>query len=88
MIVDLVRNDLSQIAKKIVLKLRAFGIYTFKTVHQMISTVSCKLKDSLTFTEILKATFPMGSMTGAPKFSAMKLIEKHEISKEDYMQDR
>jgi para-aminobenzoate synthetase component 1 len=79
MIVDLVRNDLSRIAKKNSVSVdELFGIYTFETVHQMISTISCEIEDSITFTDILKATFPMGSMTGAPKHSAMQLIEKHE----------
>ena len=79
MIVDLVRNDLSKIATPGSVKVdELFGIYTFETVHQMISTISCELKKGPTFTDILKATFPMGSMTGAPKIRAMKLIEKHE----------
>ena len=79
MIVDLVRNDLSKIATKGSVTVdELFGIYTFETVHQMISTVSCELKENTSLTEILKATFPMGSMTGAPKVSAMELIEKHE----------
>ena len=54
------------------------GIHTFETVHQMISTISCEVEDSVSFTDILQATFPMGSMTGAPKFSAMNLIDEHE----------
>lgn len=79
MIVDLVRNDLSRIATKASVQVEElFGIYTFKTVHQMISTISCEADDQHNFCEILKATFPMGSMTGAPKISAMKLIERHE----------
>ena len=79
MIVDLVRNDLSKIAKPNSVKVdELFGIYSFKTVHQMISTISCELKPNSTISPILRATFPMGSMTGAPKVSAMKLIEKHE----------
>jgi para-aminobenzoate synthetase component 1 len=53
-------------------------IYTFETVHQMISTVSCELKDDISFVDILKATFPMGSMTGAPKLRAMQLIDQYE----------
>nr|MBA3971024.1 anthranilate synthase component I family protein [Bacteroidota bacterium] len=82
MIVDLVRNDLSRIAQKGSVKVNElFGIYSFKQVHQMISTVSCELKEGLTFTDILKTTFPMGSMTGAPKVSAMKLIEQYETTK-------
>ena len=79
MIVDLVRNDLSKIANNNSVKVdELFGIYTFETVHQMISTISCEIEPKVTFTDILNATFPMGSMTGAPKISAMQLIEKHE----------
>lgn len=79
MIVDLVRNDLSKIANKNSVKVdELFGIYTFETVHQMISTISCEIESNITFSDILHATFPMGSMTGAPKISAMQLIEKHE----------
>lgn len=79
MIVDLVRNDLSKLAKKNSVKVdELFSIYTFQTVHQMISTVSCDLREDLSFADIIKATFPMGSMTGAPKISAMNLINKYE----------
>ena len=79
MIVDLVRNDLSRVATPKSVKVdELFGIYTFETVHQMISTISCEVSDDTSFTEILRATFPMGSMTGAPKISAMKLIDRHE----------
>lgn len=82
MIVDLVRNDFSRIAKKGSVKVdELFGIYSFKQVHQMISSISCEIDSSVTFTEILKALFPMGSMTGAPKISAMKLIEEYESTK-------
>ena len=80
MIVDLVRNDLSRIAEKNSVKVdELMGIYSFETVHQMISTVSCTISDEVSFSDILRATFPMGSMTGAPKISAMQLIEKHEV---------
>lgn len=79
MIVDLVRNDLSRIAKRASVGVdELFGIYSFPQVHQMISTVSCKLKPEIKFVDILQATFPMGSMTGAPKIRAMELIEKYE----------
>lgn len=79
MIVDLVRNDLSRLATKGSVRVEElFGIYTFETVHQMISTVACTILDNLTFSEILRASFPMGSMTGAPKVRAMQLIESHE----------
>jgi para-aminobenzoate synthetase component 1 len=82
MIVDLVRNDLSRIAKPGTVKVEElFGIYTFNQVHQMISTVSCRVDRRKTFSNIIRATFPMGSMTGAPKVSAMKLIEKYERSR-------
>lgn len=79
MIVDLVRNDLSRIAQKASVQVdELFGIYSFETVHQMISTISCELKKGISFAEILEATYPMGSMTGAPKLSAVELIETHE----------
>lgn len=79
MIVDLVRNDLSRIAEKGSVRVEElFGIHTFPTVHQMISTVACDLKSDCTFSSILKATFPMGSMTGAPKISAVQLAENTE----------
>lgn len=82
MIVDLVRNDLSRIALPNSVQVdELFGIYTFETVHQMISRISCEVKDECSFTDILRATFPMGSMTGAPKISAMQLIEQHESFK-------
>ncbi len=82
MIVDLVRNDLSKIAAKNSVKVEELcGIYTFETVHQMISTVSATIKPHITFLDILKATFPMGSMTGAPKIRAMELIEEYEATK-------
>jgi len=79
MIVDLVRNDLSQLATKGSVHVDELcEIYSFPTVHQMISTISCELKENTSFSEILKATFPMGSMTGAPKKAAVELAEKYE----------
>ena len=79
MIVDLVRNDLTKSAVPGTVKVEElFGIYSFKQVHQMISTVVCQADKNLSNAEILRNTFPMGSMTGAPKISAMKLIEKYE----------
>jgi len=82
MIVDLVRNDLSKIAKKNSVKVdELFGVYTFDQVHQMISTITCEVEKQTTLKEIFEATFPMGSMTGAPKISAMNLIEKFEKTK-------
>jgi para-aminobenzoate synthetase component 1 len=82
MIVDLVRNDLSRIAEKDSVNVDELcGIYTFETVHQMISTISCDVRKDINFLDILKATYPMGSMTGAPKSRAMELIEKTESFK-------
>jgi para-aminobenzoate synthetase component 1 len=79
MIVDLVRNDLSRIAERGTVKVdELFGIYEFETVNQMISTISCALKKGIRLEDIFLSTFPMGSMTGAPKISAMKLIRKYE----------
>jgi para-aminobenzoate synthetase component 1 len=81
MVVDLVRNDLARICKEGTVKVdELFGIYSFPQVHQMISTVSGELKDEISFTEIIKATFPMGSMTGAPKRRVIELIDKYERS--------
>lgn len=80
MIVDLVRNDLGRIAATGSVQAdELFGIYSFAQVHQMISTVSARLKEGVSFSDILKATFPMGSMTGAPKYRAMEIIEEHEL---------
>ena len=77
MIVDLVRNDLSRTCDNVKAD-ELFGIYSFKQWHQMISTVSGEMKDGIHFTDVIKNSFPMGSMTGAPKLSAMKLIEQYE----------
>lgn len=82
MIVDLVRNDLARTAQTgTVMVDELFGIYSFKQVHQMISTVSAKPKQELSGVEVIKQAFPMGSMTGAPKIMAMKLIEQYEQTK-------
>ena len=82
MIVDLVRNDLSRIAQRASVRVDELcGVYPFRQVNQMISTVSCKQKPEVDFVDIVKATFPMGSMTGAPKIRAMQLIEQYERSK-------
>jgi len=79
MIVDLVRNDLSQIAQKNSVNVEELcEIYSFETVHQMISKISCELKPNIGLAHILKASFPMGSMTGAPKIAALQQIEAHE----------
>lgn len=82
MIVDLVRNDLARTAQTgTVMVDELFGIYSFKQVHQMISTVSAKPKQEVSMVEVIKSAFPMGSMTGAPKIMAMQLIEQYEQTK-------
>lgn len=82
MITDLVRNDLSKIAKKGTVKVEELcGIHSFATVHQMISTVTAEVDDTVDFPETLLATFPMGSMTGAPKVSAMQLTDRYEVER-------
>ena len=82
MIVDLVRNDLSKTAKKGSVKVKELcKIYSFEQVHQMISTVVSKVKKEIHPVDIIKTTFPMGSMTGAPKISAMQIIESLEETK-------
>jgi para-aminobenzoate synthetase component I len=79
MIVDLVRNDLSRFALPGSVEVsELFGIYTFKTVHQMISTVTCQVSSETTNAEMFLKTFPMGSMTGAPKRRAIELAEQYE----------
>lgn len=82
MIVDLVRNDLSKSAKKGSVRVEELcKVSSFKQVHQMISTVVSELKDDVHLVDVIKDTFPMGSMTGAPKISAMKIIEALEETK-------
>ena len=81
MIVDLVRNDLTRICKPASVEVEElFGIYSFPQVHQMISTISGEQKEEVTFSQLLEATFPMGSMTGAPKLRVMQLIDEYEPS--------
>ncbi|SHN13447.1 para-aminobenzoate synthetase component 1 [Cyclobacterium lianum] len=82
MIVDLMRNDLSRLAKTGTVSVpELFGIYSFRQITQMISTVACQLPKDTGFQEIISKTFPMGSMTGAPKIRCMELIEKYETFK-------
>jgi para-aminobenzoate synthetase component 1 len=82
MIVDLVRNDLARSAVTGTVTVdEMFGIYSFRYVHQMISTVSSALRPDIHFTDAIKYAFPMGSMTGAPKIRAMEIIEELETSK-------
>ena len=81
MVVDLVRNDLSRICEEGSVQVKElFGIYSFPQVHQMMSTVQGLIKKGVHFTEAIKATFPMGSMTGAPKKRVMELIDQYETN--------
>ena len=82
MIVDLVRNDLTRSAIPGSVEVtEKLGIYSFKHVHQMISTVCCKKDPRLSNIDVIMNTFPAGSMTGAPKLSAMQLCERYENSR-------
>lgn len=79
MIVDLMRNDLGRIADLgTVTVTDLFTVETFKTLHQMTSGVQARLKDGVGIVDILKAIFPPGSITGAPKIRAMELIRELE----------
>ncbi len=79
MVVDLVRNDLSRICRGGSVRVNElFGIYSFPQVHQMISTVSGEIESNTGLADVFEATFPMGSMTGAPKKRVMELIEQYE----------
>jgi para-aminobenzoate synthetase component 1 len=79
MIVDLVRNDLSHFAKRGSVQVEElFGVYAFPQVYQMISTVRCELRSSNVLPEAILKAFPMGSMTGVPKLSAMRIAEELE----------
>lgn len=82
MITDLVRNDLSKTAMPGSVHVDELcEVYSFKTVHQLISTVSSRVSPDTPVIDIIKSAFPMGSMTGAPKIRAMQLIEKLESMK-------
>ena len=82
MIVDLVRNDLSKTAIKGSVKVEELcQVYSFRQVHQLVSTVVSEVKETTNSVDIIRDTFPMGSMTGAPKISAMKIIEEEEETK-------
>jgi len=79
MAVDVARNDLSMFAEKGSVHVnKLYNIETFETLHQMVSTVSCEIKEGTSFEKILASTFPMASMTGAPKLRAMELIDAVE----------
>ncbi len=82
MIVDLVRNDLSRTAVKGSVQVEElYKIYTYKQVHQMVSTIAASIRNDVHPVDIIQNAFPMGSMTGAPKVRAMELIEKYEATR-------
>jgi len=79
MVVDLVRNDFSRICTEGTVHVEElFGVYSYPQVHQMVSTVAGTLRPGLGIADVLQATFPMGSMTGAPKKRVMELIDAYE----------
>lgn len=79
MIVDLMRNDLSRVAEAGSVRVEApFSVESYPTVHQMVSTVRARLADGVSTTDLLRAIFPCGSITGAPKIRAMELIAEVE----------
>jgi para-aminobenzoate synthetase/4-amino-4-deoxychorismate lyase len=81
MIVDLLRNDLGRIAEIGSVHVeKLFEVETFRTLHQMTSTITAKLKPGLGFPDIIANLFPCGSITGAPKIRAMEII--HELEGE------
>lgn len=82
MVVDLVRNDLSIVSEEGSVQVdELFGIYSFPQVHQMISSISGRLRNDVHFIDAIRHTFPMGSMTGAPKKKVMELIDQYEQQK-------
>jgi len=79
MIVDLLRNDLGRIARPGTVKVDPlFELEAYPTVWTMTSTISAELEESCSFLDILRALFPCGSVTGAPKIAAMKHIRRLE----------
>ncbi len=84
MIVDLVRNDLARCCQTGSVGVEElFGIYSFPQVHQMVSTVTGTVKENMSFAELIRNTFPMGSMTGAPKHKVMQLIDVYEQTRRE-----
>ena len=84
MIVDLLRNDLGKICKTDSVKVKnLYDIQSFKTVHHMVTKVCGTIKNTVSETDIIKAMFPGGSITGAPKESAMKIIDELEVNNRD-----
>ncbi|GGB57906.1 aminodeoxychorismate synthase, component I [Roseibium aquae] len=81
MIVDLMRNDLSRISRPGTVKVRNLcQVERYRTVHQMTSTVEAELEPGIEFPSIIRKLFPCGSITGAPKLSAMMIADRLETS--------
>ncbi|OAI44932.1 hypothetical protein AYO42_03845 [Rhizomicrobium sp. SCGC AG-212-E05] len=82
MIVDLIRNDLSRIAEGGSVEVSdLFQVETYPTLHTMVSTVSARKRTEVSVTDILRALFPCGSVTGAPKIRAMEILRELETSR-------
>jgi para-aminobenzoate synthetase / 4-amino-4-deoxychorismate lyase len=81
MIVDLLRNDLSRVARRATVEVPdLFAVETYPTVHQLVSTVTAELRDGFDAVDVLRALFPCGSITGAPKIRAMEIIAATEMA--------
>ncbi|WP_414931164.1 aminodeoxychorismate synthase component 1 [Vibrio europaeus] len=79
MIVDLLRNDVGRVAKPGTVHVpKLFDIESFPAVHHLVSTICAKLNDQYSAADLLKVSFPGGSITGAPKIRAMEIIEELE----------
>ena len=79
MIANLVKEELTKISKEGDVHIdELYGVYTFETVHQLISTLSATVDENLSFSDIINVLFPMGSMTGSPKKESLQLLDRYE----------
>jgi para-aminobenzoate synthetase component 1 len=84
MITDLTRNDLARVCEVGSVEVEElFGIYSYPRVHQMISTISGTMRKNVPFTDAMRYSFPMGSMTGAPKMKVMQLVDRYEEARRE-----
>ena len=82
MIVDLVRNDLAKTSLPGTVRVEnLFEVQSFQTINQMVSTIRGKIDNNFSSIDVIRNSFPMGSMTGAPKFRAMQVIDEVEMSR-------